>query len=276
MITLTKSKWEPRKDFGKLEGKLGYAFKNPQLLHQALTPRGTDPENNMEVMELVGDSALAFAVLHLLCERYPKANEAQLTTRKNVLVSNSTLTHVALRIDVLPYMRLPQSHPDVGHKRLADVIEALSYAIVQDGGFTGLLRVLRRLLRTELELCQMENPELILRRYLLKHRKNVLYYVAPKPRHPDLSIHQGYVCTVFVEPFGADSSNHRSRRERMLPLRGEHYSSGGAIKTACALANLSLQPELFPTKLDLQHFSWTLRPIARKRLLELQTNKGGL
>ena len=53
----------------KLIGRLGYEFKTPALLMQALTHRSFAANNN-ERLEFLGDSALNFIIANQLYQRF--------------------------------------------------------------------------------------------------------------------------------------------------------------------------------------------------------------
>ena len=56
-----------------IQGQIGYAFKNPDLLQQAFVRRSYSKENggeDNEVLEFIGDKALDYVVVKLLVEKY--------------------------------------------------------------------------------------------------------------------------------------------------------------------------------------------------------------
>lgn len=66
-------------NYAALEDKLGYRFKNPDLLRQALTHPSTDsrPETRLtyERLEFLGDAILQLAVTQYLYLHLPQAPE---------------------------------------------------------------------------------------------------------------------------------------------------------------------------------------------------------
>lgn len=110
-------------DFSKIEGKIGYKFRNKDLLQQAFVRRSYSQENggaDNEVLEFIGDKVLDLIVVKCLSEEYgdfaenydgfnPNGDfneylcdyrESKLTELKRVLVEGGTL---ADRIDVLGF-----------------------------------------------------------------------------------------------------------------------------------------------------------------------------
>lgn len=73
-----------------VQGQIGYAFKNLDLLNQAFTRRSYSEENggeNNEVLEFIGDKALDFAVIKLLIDKYGKMKNEESIDNANSTVS---------------------------------------------------------------------------------------------------------------------------------------------------------------------------------------------
>ena len=85
--------WFRQKSGGGLEAKLGYRFKDPELLAHALVHRsflsGTDMpyESNNERLEFLGDSVLNMLTTEFLYRMYPDDPEGELSKRKSAIVS---------------------------------------------------------------------------------------------------------------------------------------------------------------------------------------------
>ncbi|MEN2939109.1 Ribonuclease 3 [Mannheimia haemolytica] len=62
----------------RLQKKLGYQFHNLDYLIQALTHRSAATKNN-ERLEFLGDSILNFTIGKVLYDKFPKANEGELS-----------------------------------------------------------------------------------------------------------------------------------------------------------------------------------------------------
>ena len=65
--------------------KLGYVFRQPQLLQRALTHRSYAPEHN-ERMEFLGDSILGCVIAKYLYSNYPQLSEGELSRLRSNLV----------------------------------------------------------------------------------------------------------------------------------------------------------------------------------------------
>ena len=85
--------WFRQKSDGGLEAKLGYRFKDPELLAHALVHRsfltGTDMPyvSNNERLEFLGDSVLNMLTTEYLYKTYPDDPEGELSKRKSAIVS---------------------------------------------------------------------------------------------------------------------------------------------------------------------------------------------
>ena len=77
-----------------LQKQLGYTFKNPALLQQALTHRSYHAQNN-ERLEFIGDSILDYAIAKMLYHAFPKLPEGRLSPLRAQLVKEATLAEIA-------------------------------------------------------------------------------------------------------------------------------------------------------------------------------------
>jgi ribonuclease-3 len=121
-----------------LAKSLGYQFKTPALLMQALTHRSFSGINN-ERLEFLGDSVLNFIIAHQLYQRFPKLPEGDLSRLRAQLVKESTLSEIAFSLNVGDALKLGEGElKSAGWRRpsiLADALEAIIGAVYSDGGF---------------------------------------------------------------------------------------------------------------------------------------------
>jgi len=128
----------------RLEEKLGYQFKNRELLFRALTHRSCASEfppdqcADNEQFEFLGDSVLGFVVSEALVASYPEAREGELSQWKSHLVSAAYLYLRALTIELGDFLRLGKGEERNGGRErktvLANAFEAVIAAIHLDGG----------------------------------------------------------------------------------------------------------------------------------------------
>lgn len=108
------------------------------LHERALSHRSVGAHNN-ERLEFFGDALVNLFVAEMLYERFPKADEGELTRLRSRLVSEPALASVARDLELGDQLRLgPGELKSGGFRRdsiLADAFEALVAAIYLDGGW---------------------------------------------------------------------------------------------------------------------------------------------
>ena len=131
----------------KLESALGYVFRNPALLDQALTHRSHGVPHN-ERLEFLGDSVLNFVVSTLLYQQHAEMDEGDLSRVRANLVKQAALADIARGLDLSEYLRLGEGELKSGGFRrpsiLADAVEAVLGAIYIDGGFEAVREAITR------------------------------------------------------------------------------------------------------------------------------------
>ncbi|MBV9157306.1 MAG: ribonuclease III [Acidobacteriaceae bacterium] len=177
-----------------LEQKLGYRFRNQELLVRALTHRSWLSEKSSvlprnadnEQLEFLGDSILGFAVSEALVLRHPTAHEGQLSQWKAHLVSATHLHRCALELGLGDFLLLGRGEEQNGGRGrktlLANALEALIAAMYIDGG----LDIARNFIEQHL-LSVLQKPDDVESLGLLNH-KSVLQERAqalglPVPRY---------------------------------------------------------------------------------------------
>lgn len=139
-----------------LEKRLGYRFKDVELLERALTHVSALPAeqarwNSYQRLEFLGDRVLGLVVATMLKNTFRDADEGELSRRLAELVRAESCAEVATLLDVGPAMRLGtgEAHSGGRHKKaiLADICEALIGAVYLDGGFETASALVERLWR---------------------------------------------------------------------------------------------------------------------------------
>jgi ribonuclease-3 len=134
-----------------LEEAIGYHFKNPELLKEALSHKSFAAERQSEVcnerLEFLGDSILAAVVAHQLYADYPQDEEGSLSKKKSQLVSRTSLSHWAQELNLGTYMYLGIGEESSGgrHRQslLSNALEAIIGALYLDGGYQAAGRFVR-------------------------------------------------------------------------------------------------------------------------------------
>jgi len=121
----------------RLEKNLGYQFKDPDLLRQAISHRSVG-SGHYERLEFLGDSILGFVIADELFQRFPKASEGQMTRLRSNLVKGKTLAKLSQQLSLGEFLLLGSGElKSGGHRResiLADSFEAIVGGIYLESG----------------------------------------------------------------------------------------------------------------------------------------------
>jgi ribonuclease-3 len=137
-----------------LSDRLGYHFRNPELLERALTHSSAIPElraargediafadsvvQDNERFEFLGDAVLDFLTSEYLLKTFPDWTEGQLSKSRSRLVNGHSLEIAARKLGIGEYLRLGRGEEKTGGREkpalLADAFEAVVAAIYLDGG----------------------------------------------------------------------------------------------------------------------------------------------
>jgi len=131
-------------DLAALQTRLGYKFRDENLLRLALThpsvahESGVASEHNQR-LEFLGDAVLQLVLTQKLYEKFPAFDEGVLTKARAKLVNRSTLAEHARPLDLGAHLILSRGEEASGGRErasaLGDAFEALLGAIYLDGGF---------------------------------------------------------------------------------------------------------------------------------------------
>ena len=143
----------------ELQEKIGFKFKNEDLLLEALTHRSYINENpswrldHNERMEFLGDAVLELSVTDHLYLNYPNP-EGELTNWRAAIVNAVILAKISAKFDLNDYILLSRGEAkDTGRARqyiLANAIEAVIGAIYLDQGYAAADEFINRFMIGEL------------------------------------------------------------------------------------------------------------------------------
>jgi ribonuclease-3 len=144
-----------RSSFNRLEKRIGYKFRNQNLLIEALTHSSyaqevSQPTRDNELLEFLGDAVLNFAVTLRLIEAFPEYDEGKLSLARSSLVAARYLSGVGAELGLGEYLRLGQSEEKTDGRNkagiLVDALEALLAAVYRDGGFDAARRIVEQVI----------------------------------------------------------------------------------------------------------------------------------
>lgn len=137
-----------------LEKALGYHFRDPHLLDDALRHRSYVNEHpqegttDNERLEFLGDAVLNLVVSHMLMRQAPELTEGELSRTRAHLVNESCLAEVARGLQLGSWIQLGRGEAQTGgHDKpsiLSDTLEAVLAAVYLDGGFQAAFEVIVR------------------------------------------------------------------------------------------------------------------------------------
>lgn len=169
--------------FGKLGERIGYAFRQPELLRTALTHRSFGTPNN-ERLEFLGDSVLSVVVSEALYRKFPESDEGSMSRLRASLVNGETLAVIARRLQLGDVLRLgPGELKSGGFRRdsiLAGTLEAVIGAVYLEGGFHAARDSILAVFRDELESVSLagiaKDPKTRLQEFLQARRQALPEY----------------------------------------------------------------------------------------------------
>jgi len=133
------------KNIKKLEQKIGYSFRDKDLLIRALRHSSYVNEKKMEKyecnerLEFLGDAVLELTSSEFLFYEHPEMPEGQMTKLRASMVCEQALAYCARELDLGKYLLLGKGEDATGGRKresvTSDALEALIGAIYLDGGF---------------------------------------------------------------------------------------------------------------------------------------------
>jgi ribonuclease-3 len=137
----------------ELEGRLGYRFRDPRLLEEALTHASYanehPPAADHSRLAFVGDAALALVIADRVMAVEPAAPVGLLTAQRAELVAGAQLARWAAALELGALLRLGRGEDQSGGRTrdsiLASALEAVFGAIYSEGGLDALRETVGRL-----------------------------------------------------------------------------------------------------------------------------------
>lgn len=213
-------------NIAQCEKKLGYQFKNRDLLLQALTHSSYAYENQQddisdnEVLEFLGDSVLGLIIADFLCSAYPDLSEGELSKLKSAAASTSALDYFARKVRLDKCVRLGKGEDKSGGRKkktiLAGTYEAVIAAIYLDGGIEParefVLKFLRSLFnRINIKKFFVNNYKSALQEHLQKENATAPVYKTVTIKGPDHK--RSFVVEVFAEDKLLAKAKGNSKKE---------------------------------------------------------------
>lgn len=215
-----------KKDYTPLEEKLGYTFTNKELLEKALTHRsfrfetaGVKKDNQR--LEFLGDAVLGLLAAEFLFVRYQHFQEGELTQRRSALTKSQTLSKIAQKIDLGPWLQLGHGEKKSGgatrDSNLTDVLEALIGAIYLDAGLPAVRNLFIQFFADEMDGLlgkpAMNNPKGFLQNHVRKIWKSEPEYVLKNTEGPSHNLIYTYQVLINGTLYGEGTASNKRQAQ---------------------------------------------------------------
>jgi len=235
----------------QLEKRLGYVFRNKDLLLQALTHSSFAYENqerprDNELLEFLGDSVVGLIAADFFFHLYPETTEGGLSKFKSSASSTIALSEFARQIKLDRFLRLGKGEEKSGGREkstiLAGGFEALVGALYLDGGFEAAKSIFRPLLERSFKKIkrrdfEINNYKSALQEFLQKEDLPAPEYLVVTETGPQ---HQKeFVVEVVVNKTALAKAKGPSRKV------AEQKAAERALKSFLGRKIKSLTPETF-------------------------------
>ncbi|MGN1433793.1 MAG: ribonuclease III [Ruminococcus sp.] len=207
-----------------LQNKIGYQFKNPALLNEALTHSSYANEHKSqhikynERLEFLGDSVLSIVVSDYIYKNCPELPEGELTKLRASLVCEKSLYEFAKKIDLGKYLVLSKGERNNGGADrpsiLSDAFEALIAAIYIDGGLAPASKHILNFIIPAIKNSKkkkINDYKTTLQEIIQKNPGEKLEYVLVKESGPDHNKH--FVVEVHLNSNVIGKGGGRSKKE---------------------------------------------------------------
>jgi len=219
-------------DFSVVERRIGHRFRDPELLHLALTHRSFGSRHN-ERLEFLGDAVLNCVIAAALFDRFPHVPEGDLSRARANLVNEQRLFNVAEAIRLGDTLQLGEGELKTGGSRrpstLADALEAVIGAVFLDAGFDASRVVVMRLFETIVAnvdpRADAKDPKTRLQEYLQGRR-------LPLPQYTVLATHGEAHAQRFEVECAIPDLDIRSRGEGTSRRSAEQSAASTAYQIA--------------------------------------------
>lgn len=175
-----------QEELKKLEGKIGYEFKNKELLLQALTHSSFSNEQKInrfkdyERLEFLGDAVLELLSSQFFFQTYPEMSEGEMTRLRSSMVCEPALAFCARELSLGEYILLGKGEEATGGRKrdsiISDVMEAVIGAVYLDGGIEEADKFIKKYILSDLENKQLfYDSKTLLQEKMQKQGRNITY-----------------------------------------------------------------------------------------------------
>ena len=208
--------------YEKLQEKIGYTFRDEQLLIRALTHSSYRNEKqsvrDYERLEFLGDAVLELTVSDFLFRDNPDMKEGEMTKMRASLVCEPTLAYCAKALSLKDYILLGKGEEKTGGRNresiISDVFEAVIGALYLDGGLEYAMNFIRKYVLTDYRnKIEFRDSKTTLQEYV-QEKGAIMDYRLVSETGPDHN--KKYMVHVLIddEVMGEGSGSSKKRAEQ--------------------------------------------------------------
>ncbi len=214
-------------DYSALMIKIGYTFKDIQLLEHALSHRSIGDINN-ERLEFLGDALLGVIIAEALFRHCPHAREGELSRMRSSLVSGAHLAELARKLELGEFIKLGAGELKTGGRQresiLANALEAIIGAVFLDSNIEHcrqcVLRWYGNLLQDLSAMPLAKDSKSHLQEWVQAHKFSLPSYTATISGKPHDQVFV-VLCEVPGLPHSATGTSTSRRKAEQLAAK--HY-----------------------------------------------------
>lgn len=211
----------------QIQRHLGHVFQQEELLILALTHKSAHAQH-YERLEFLGDALLDVYISEALYQKFPEANEGELSRMRSSLVREETLAEVARNLQLSEVLILgPGELKSGGYLRdsiLSDVVESLLGAVYLDAGFEACRTVVLSNFDAMIQQATPElekDPKTELQEYLQAQKQPLPTYKIASAKgksHDQLFTVHCYIDSLEQPTVGV--ANSKKKAERLAAKQG--------------------------------------------------------
>ena len=168
-----------------INGITGITPSNLKIYKQVFQHRSkfTEPKENNERLELLGDAILDAVVCAYLFKKYPYKEEGFITELRSKIVNRKSLNEVGSKLGLLDYLKFNRkSMNDVSKDLAGNTFEALVGAVYLDVGFNKTKKFIqKRVLQNLVDIDTLEQTN-------TDYKSQIFHYVQREGKHIDFKV----------------------------------------------------------------------------------------
>lgn len=233
-------------ELNRLMNIIGYKFKSPDLLKQAMThssyanERRINRIHDYERLEFLGDAVLEMITSHALLLRFPNKQEGELSKLRASLVCEYCLAQCARDLHYPEYVYLSKGERQTGGAQrdslLCDLFESVLGAIYLDGGLEPATAYVNQFLLSDIENKRLFYDAKTRLQELVQHLEleSIGYHLVDE-QGPDHNKHFYVEVRIGNRVYGqGDAQSIKAAEQKaayaaLLQLRGQYPEADGVL-----------------------------------------------